>query len=259
MQLSFSIVGTGNMAWFLAERLNAAGHHFEGIYGRNLLAANEIVAQYPALIYSAPEAIPDKENHICLLAVKDDAIPAIAAQLHFQETVLVHTAGSVSIELLADAAVHYGVVWPVYSITRGRHFLRQDIPMVTQSNDHNPLTGILAVSISPLSGPMSEAQRFQLHMAAVFANNFTNHLIAVSESLCAGQHIAFDYLKPLIEQTFERLQQQSPGALQTGPARRGDQATQQKHMDLLQNQPELAAVYQSLSISIRKMYENHEQ
>ncbi|MBL7713026.1 MAG: DUF2520 domain-containing protein [Chitinophagaceae bacterium] len=259
MQLSFSIVGTGNMAWFLAERLSAAGHHFEGIYGRNLLAAQEIAAQYPTLIYTSLAEIPDREHHICLLAVKDDALPAIAAQLRFQETSLVHTAGSVSIAVLAPSAKHYGVIWPVYSITRSRHFLRQDVPLVTESNDGSTLIGTLAGSISGLSGAMGEAQRFQLHLSAVFANNFTNHLIAVSEQLCAGQHIAFDYLKPLIEQTFERLQHQSPQNLQTGPAIRGDEATQQKHRDLLKDQPELAAVYQSLSISIRKMYENHEQ
>lgn len=259
MQLSFSIVGTGNMAWFLAERLSAAGHHFEGIYGRSPLAAQEIAAQYPTLIYASLTEIPDRENHICLLAVKDDALPAIAAQLRFQETVLVHTAGSVSIDVLAGAAVHYAALWPVYSITRGRHFLRQDIPIVTQSNDGNVSVSALAASISPLSASMDEAQRFQLHLAAVFANNFTNHMIAVSEHLCAVRHIDFGYLKPLIEQTFERLQHQPAQNLQTGPAMRGDEATQQKHRDLLKDQPELAAVYRDLSISIRKMYENHEQ
>lgn len=261
IQLSFSIVGTGNMAWFLAEKLCAAGHHFEGIYGRSLLAAHDIAAQYPTLIYTALSEIPDRENHICLLAVNDDAIADVAAQLRFRDTVLAHTAGSVTIALLAGAAAHYGVLWPVYSITRSRHFLRNDIPLLIQANDAtgNSLISTLCDSISGLVSTVDETQRVQMHLAAVFANNFTNHVLALAERICAEQHLAFDYLKPLIEQTFERAQQQSPETLQTGPARRGDEATLKRHLDFLKDRPELAAVYERLSISIRKMYENLDQ
>jgi predicted short-subunit dehydrogenase-like oxidoreductase (DUF2520 family) len=260
--MNFSIVGTGNMAWFLAEKLSVAGHHFEGIYGRNIIAANEIASQYPTRIYSGPEEIPDKEDHICLLAVKDDAIGSIAAQVNFTETVLAHTAGAVSIKLLAGAAAQYGVVWPVYSITRNRHFLRDDIPLVTEGNNErsSSLIGMLSSSISRRTVALSETQRFRLHMAAVFANNFSNHVIALSEELCADQQIPFDYLKPLVEQTFERIAQHPAKDLQTGPAIRNDGVTMQKHMaSLKKERPQFAAVYESLSISIRKMYENDDQ
>lgn len=261
MQTQFSIIGTGNMAWFLAEKLCAAGHHFEGVFGRNLIAANELAAHYSGSIYTTPDEIQDTENHCCFIAVKDTAIAAIAAQLRFKKTILIHTAGASSIHLLQHGAQHYGAFWPIYSIVKTNHFLPNNIPIAVEGNDALAEQNILqlANSISGQAFPASETQRLSLHLSAVFANNFTNHLLAIAEDICAHENISFDYLKPILNQTFERLNSQSAKQSQTGPAIRGDETTMQQHLELLKTRQDLSSLYQTLSMSIRKMYEDGAQ
>ncbi|MES2478785.1 MAG: Rossmann-like and DUF2520 domain-containing protein [Bacteroidota bacterium] len=259
--MTFSIIGTGNMAYFLAEELSAAGHKFIGIWGRNTLAANKIAIQYPTLVYSSLQDIKDEEEHYCFIAIKDTAIAEIAAQLNFKHTTLIHTAGASPLQLLGNQTKHTGIFWPIYSIVADNLKTIKDIPIAIQGNNPQTENAILdlAKSITDKAFIANEEQRTHLHLAAVFANNFSNHLMAIAQEICIKQHLSFDYLKPIVEQTFERLKTKPAKNLQTGPAIRDDKMTMQKHIDLLKSNPEWALLYQSLSNSIRKMYSSSEE
>lgn len=259
--MNFSIIGTGNMAHFLADELCATGHVFKGIWGRNTLAANKIAIQYSTLVYSSLQDIKDEDGHYCFIAIKDTAIAGIAAQLSFKHTVLIHTAGASPLLLLGNQTKHTGIFWPVYSIVKEKLPAIKNIPIAVQGNNPETENAILhiAKSITDKAFVANEEQRTHLHLAAVFANNFSNHLIAVAQEICTQQHLSFDYLQPIVEQTFERLKTEKAKNLQTGPAIRDDKMTMQKHIDLLKGNTEWSLLYQSLSNSIRKMYSNSEE
>ena len=261
MQKSFSIIGTGNMAWFLAEKLSAAGHHFVGVYGRNKLEANRIAETFNGVAYHSFSEIKDSEYHFCFIAVKDNAIAAMASQMNCSKTILIHTAGASSIAILQASAKHYGSFWPIYSIVQTHTSLPKDIPIAIEGNNLDTQNALLelAKSFSNNAFAASEKQRNTLHLAAVFANNFTNHLLAIAEDICDSEKISFNYLKPILKQTFDRLSSQTAKESQTGPAIRADVASMQSHLDLLKNQENYRLLYQSLSDSIRKMYNQNEE
>lgn len=254
--MTYSIAGTGNMAWFLATRLNEAGWSCAGIYGRDTAAAAALAAHCGSSVLDSLQEVPDKEGHVCLLAVTDNAIAALAAGLHLHHAVLMHTSGTSSIDLLRGVAVHCAVFWPVYSIVRGQEPAAGILPVVWEANSGiaakgiKALIGVLAAYAFEADGP----QRKQLHLAAVFVNNFINHLAAIGQEICAVQALPFDLLRPLLQQTCERVLEQPAAGVQTGPARRGDTATMQRHLELLSAVPEWNAIYRDMSASIIKMY-----
>lgn len=249
------------MAFFLAKYLGGAGHQINGIWGRNIEAATSLANEFQTEIYDSLGSIIDEENHFCFIAIKDTAIESIASQLSFKNTVLVHTAGASSIGILDNAALNRAVFWPIYSITKENKINYRGIPIAVEGNSEIIGQKVLKVaqSISEKAFVATESQRAHLHLAAVFANNFCNHLLTIADEICSKETIPFDYLKPIIEQTFERLKTEQSKNLQTGPAIRDDKMTMQKHLKLLKTNTDWALVYESLSASIRKMYGSNEE
>src|SRR5438105_1373649 len=126
--MTFSIIGTGNIAWFLGSRLAAAKHTCTGVYGRDVRAARELA---DALLCDNAGSIPEVTDglaDVCFIAVSDTAIAGIAEGLSLKQTVLVHTAGAVSLDVIRPAASDAAVLWPVYSITKSDPPTHRDIP-----------------------------------------------------------------------------------------------------------------------------------
>lgn len=253
--MTYYIVGTGNTAWFLATKLHAAGHFCKGIYGRDIAKATELANTIATNAYELTNEIPDDAD-VCILAVSDSAIEEISDKLHFSETLLLHTAGAVSSSVLKDAAKYYGVIWPIYSITKNQLPETRNIPSAIEVNniDCSTLIHTIAASFTDNVYKADSDKRKRMHLAAVFSNNFSNHLFAVAEKMCAENGIPFSTMIPIIAQTAERINNQSPSTLQTGPAKRNDTATMQEHLQLLNQYPEWEEMYKSISASILKMY-----
>lgn len=253
--MTFYIVGTGNTAWFLATRLVKSGHTCKGVYGRNIVHATELADAVNAPSLDRISDIKDDAD-ACILAITDHAITEVASGFSFKHTVLIHTAGSVSREALEPYAENAGVLWPIYSIVRDNLPLHNNVPIAVTGNnaytDH--ILQQLASSVTDISYTVSWEQRQWLHLCAVLCNNFTNHMMAVSEEICHSQHIPFSLLYPIISQTADRVSQASPRVLQTGPAKRGDMITIEKHLQLLQQNQDWQELYKALTASIDKMY-----
>lgn len=259
--MKFTIIGTGNMAHFLAKELSAAGHSFQGIWGRNNSAAILLAKQYNTVAHNELQDIKDEDGHFCFLAIRDTAIATFAEQFQLKKSTLIHTAGASSIQMLGEHNQNKAVFWPIYSIVSDNMESASHIPIVVEGNTPETEKAVLSIaeSISQKAFIASESQRLHLHLAAVFTNNFCNHLMSIAQEICTHQHISFDYLQPIIAQTFERLKTESAKDVQTGPAIRDDKMTMQKHLELLKDSPEWALLYQSLSASIRKMYKGNEE
>jgi predicted short-subunit dehydrogenase-like oxidoreductase (DUF2520 family) len=253
--MNFNLIGSGNTASFFAQKLSAAGHTCIGIYSRNEETAGELALEVRSKVYQSLSEIKDGAD-VCIVAISDNAIKDISKQLSFRDTVLLHTAGSVDMDVLSTAAKYIGVIWPVYSIVKYKLPDHRHIPCVYEASTEKAREAIMAIgqTFTNILNEASADQRRWLHLSAVLSNNFTNHLMGIAEQICKNQQIPFSMLIPILQQTFERVASASPYEVQTGPARRGDDAIIRKHMDMLQSHPEWQNLYQSITSSIEKMY-----
>ncbi|THU32411.1 DUF2520 domain-containing protein [Niastella caeni] len=248
------IIGTGNVATILGKRFLAADHEIIQVCGRNALHAEEL-----ADILSATSTTdlkqPDLSADIYVMAVSDGAIASVAAELRLDKKLVVHTAGAVSKNILSACSRNYGVLYPLQSLRSELNEL-PDIPFLVDGNTEDDLALIteFANSISHQVQQAGDEQRLKLHVAAVMVSNFTNHLYALAKAYCLHEKVDFSMLLPLITAVAERLHEYEPVAIQTGPALRNDEATIQKHLELLQDHPSLKIIYTLFTESIRKMY-----
>lgn len=258
--MTFYIVGTGNTAWFMATRLVKAGHTCMGIYGRQKDRAEQLAKAIKAPVLNSLSDIGDDAD-CCILAITDHAIKDVAGNFSFQQTTLVHTAGSVNRTVLEPFAQHTGVLWPIYSIVKDNLPKHREVPVTIKGNTEHAEDVLLqlATSITDIYYTISWEQRQWLHLCAVLCNNFTNHMMAVSEQICHKQHVPFSLLYPIVTQTAERIRQSSPKLLQTGPAKRNDMITIDRHLGLLGQNPEWMALYKAITTSIEKMYGNDKE
>lgn len=255
--MTFSIIGTGNTAWFMATRLAAAGFSCTGIYGRNVDSARSLADRIGSTSYDLSNGVNDDAD-ICILAVSDHAIGEVVASLPFSKAVLVHTAGSVNINVIKDAAKHTGVIWPVYSIVKNNLPGTKDIPIVWEASDE-PAKKVISATVNAITNISHEAdsgQRISLHLTAVISNNFTNHLFAIAEQICVERNLPFTLLYPIIQQSVNRLASLSPATQQTGPAKRHDTVTMHRQLDMLRQHPQWQRIYEAISVSIMEMYKD---
>lgn len=245
------IIGTGNTATVLGKKLKGAGHRIVQVFGRDAEAASALAYQLgtgSANYWS----VVNRNADIYLLAVSDIAIEELKKELQFGDKILVHTAASVSKTLLKDTALHFGVFYPLQTLKKSSRHL-PDMPIVIDASDGQTLEQLekLGLSISNNVVEGDDEFRLKLHLAAVFCNNFTNHIYALMESYCQKEGIDFKLLIPLIEETAAGLHEMPATEAQTGPAIRQDGATIEKHLQLLENHPQLKAVYSLMTRSIQ--------
>jgi predicted short-subunit dehydrogenase-like oxidoreductase (DUF2520 family) len=244
------IIGTGNTATVLGRKLQAAGHSIVQVFGRNSSDASELAYELNTESTNYWNIV-SRSADIYIIAVSDIAIQEVLTELQLPDKTIVHTAASVSKDILKNVTSHYGVFYPLQSLKKETHYL-PDIPIIIDASDKATLHELemLGQTISDNVVEANDEQRLKLHLAAVIVNNFVNHLYALAEEFCEKEGIDFRLLLPLIKETAARVEQLSPGMSQTGPAVRNDLATIQKHLALLENHPRLSVFYNAFSESI---------
>jgi predicted short-subunit dehydrogenase-like oxidoreductase (DUF2520 family) len=251
--MTFNIIGTGNVASFLGTRLVTARHQCTGVYSRDANAAKKFAEALLCDKYGTITDVEDGAADICFLAVSDSAVGIIAAQLSFKQTVLVHTAGAVTIEAIKTGASDCGILWPVYSILKNNLPTHRKIPCAWEASTDKAKRFVLSMGHA-ITDELFEArydQRKWLHLAAVMSNNFITHLMAICEQVCADNKLPFSTLMPIIEQTFDRIKQYSPQTLQTGPAMRHDTTTINAQLSILESHPHWQKIYAAMTESIQ--------
>ena len=191
-----------------------------------------------------------KNVDLYLLAVSDESIIPVSSSLP-EEAFVIHTAGCVSLDAITQKRA--GVFYPLQSFSEGRDIDFSNIPIGIESKINTDLNLLknLAKNIKASAFEMDSKQREQLHLAAVFVNNFTNHLFLEAEEICKKNALSFDILKPIIKETFEKIEILSPQNTQTGPALRRDEKTIKKHLNLI-NSPNLKSIYKIFTLAIQK-------
>lgn len=250
---SIVLIGSGNLAEALAHALSRTKDvEFRQIFARNRERGEALAALSGATWTSEPAELSAADLYI--LAVSDAAIGPLAENLPIPAgAAVVHTAGGIGIEALPARFNRRGVFYPLQTFTKGRNVNFAEIPIFVEGNDE-AFTSELEIFARKLSRTIyrtDSAQRVRLHLAAVFACNFVNHLYALGGEVLHGTGLPFDVLKPLITETAAKaVDSGDPLQVQTGPAIRGDQPTQQRHEALLADDPKLRQIYELLSQDI---------
>ena len=190
------------------------------------------------------------EADLYIIAVSDDAIGVISSQLPFKNRLVVHTSGSVPLHAL-DEDNRKGVFYPLQTFTKNKAVDFKIIPICLESENATDyqLLDKVAKSISEKVFAINSEQRKALHVAAVFVNNFTNHLYQIGQEICEENQVPFEILKPLIAETANKIIVLSPEEAQTGPAKRNDTATIEAHEAFL-SQANHLNIYKTLTQSI---------
>ncbi|MEZ4901213.1 MAG: Rossmann-like and DUF2520 domain-containing protein [Spirosomataceae bacterium] len=261
MRISF--VGAGNVAWHLAQALEHAGHHIIEVYSRDTRNARRLVNK----LYDT-HVVPDLDfaessAELLILAMPDDALADVISHIVLPENcMVVHTSGTKTlieldslISIYSDVPAQTGVFYPLQTFSKEVPIDFADIPMCIEASNPQAEQVLiqLAHDISNVVYLVSSEERRILHVAAVFACNFTNHLLSIAERLLRAENLTFDLLKPLIQETIRKaLEVPNPAMVQTGPARRGDLQTIDQHLKYLEQYPQWQGLYEVLSESIRK-------
>ncbi|OON66885.1 Rossmann-like and DUF2520 domain-containing protein [Hymenobacter sp. CRA2] len=259
MPTPFTIIllGAGRVASQLAPALASAGHRLAAVWSRHEASARAVAAPLGGAVLSGPApdftALPSADLY--LLAVPDHAAPAVISAARFPAGALVaHTSGALPLALFAaQPAVRGGVFYPLQTFSPGRVIDWPAVPMCLEAADEAGMHTLTAVAhtLSQRVLAVGSAQRQQLHVAAVFASNFTNHLLGLADALLSEARLPADLLHPLVRETVGKALANPPFSVQTGPAVRHDEATIATHLAALAAHPSWQTLYAQLTASIQ--------
>jgi predicted short-subunit dehydrogenase-like oxidoreductase (DUF2520 family) len=247
------LLGSGNLATQLGNALRQTGFHITQVYSPNLKHAKTLATQLKAKAISSIGQIEGNAD-LYILAVKDDVIQGLAKRLHLGDKLVVHTSGSMPRDILDPASTSTGVFYPLQTLSRERKAMWQHIPICIEANTKSGklLLEKIASRLSERVIPLNSQARRQLHLAAVFACNFSNHMYSIAELLLKKEKLSYRLLAPLIMETAQKAMEMGPRAAQTGPALRADQKTMKKHLKMLSGYKDYQKLYRTISLSIRK-------
>lgn len=251
--MNITLIGTGNVATVLGRKLNDCGHTIVQVLSRNESAAKEMAQSLGAVEGDLKQPILAQTDFI-IMAVPDQSIEILASQLIMNDhAILLHTAGSISIQILEKYATRFGVFYPLQTL-RKEAIIIPEIPILIEANKPEVLKEIkdLAVSISEKVIEADAIDRQQIHVAAVWVNNFTNHINSIAFQFCQEKGLDFALLHPLVMETSRKIMIGNPAFHQTGPAKRGDESTMKQQIASMNHHPDWQELYQMLSDSIQK-------
>jgi predicted short-subunit dehydrogenase-like oxidoreductase (DUF2520 family) len=256
--VSVALIGAGNVAWHLAPALDNTGYAVRAVYSRKSKNASALAERlYQAKAVTELD-FSESPAEVFLLCVSDDAIPEVLKELVLPSSaILAHVSGSQPLSILGtNITSRTGVFYPLQTFTKNRKINFQDIPFFIESEDASTEKVLMAMakSLSKKVVRITSSERKALHVAAVFAANFTNHMLTLSKEIMVNNQLKFDYLKPLIAEALNKGLEIGPENAQTGPAKRGDLEVLDAHMAFLAADEKVAEIYKLVSQHILDSY-----
>ena len=245
--IQVTIIGSGNVARHLIQAFSKTAEiELVQVFSRKQAAVADIVNSHKIISdYNQLQKVD-----LIIIAISDDAIAEVSHQIPFENQLVVHTSGSVAMSTL-NAKNRKGVFYPLQTFSKSKEIDFKIIPICleAENNSDYQLLETVAKSISEVIYQVNSEQRKALHVAAVFVSNFVNHLYQMGNEICIENNLSFDILKPLIQETANKILMLSPKEAQTGPAKRNDTQTINAHLSFIkdENQKE---IYKLLTKSI---------
>jgi predicted short-subunit dehydrogenase-like oxidoreductase (DUF2520 family) len=257
--MNVSIIGSGNLAWHLAPALDNVGFVVKEVYSRNPQYAEQLTSRLYQAEVKATLDFSTSDSSLFIIAASDDAIKSIAQEIILpDEAILVHTSGSQPLsELEFSATTNVGVFYPLQTFSKQKKVDFKNTPIFIESNNEETEEALMLIgkSISDHVRKIASGERQALHVAAVFASNFTNHMLAISKDIMQQNGLDYDWLKPLILEAIQKSLTLDPESAQTGPAKRGDLEILDKHLDFLKEDASVAEIYKIVSQHIVDRYQ----
>jgi len=244
--MDVTIIGAGNVATHFFKIFDKRRITVSAIWSRNIENANAIS---PSLATDSLD-FSDSKSNIFIIAIKDDAILSILDNIILPDNItVVHTSGSVEMDIFKAKSDNYGIIYPLQTFSKIREIDFFEIPILVEASNEKTLIELktLAQLISQNVQKCNSEQRRQIHLAAVFASNFTNKLLGVSKDILAEKDLDFNLLKPLVQEQINKAFELTPEKAQTGPAIRGDEKTIAKHLEMLDDDSENQELYELIS------------
>jgi predicted short-subunit dehydrogenase-like oxidoreductase (DUF2520 family) len=247
--IKVAIIGSGKLAQNLLRACCLNKFEVTALWARNTKKAEELAHNFKVPLAGSLQAA-SVQTDIVFLAISDNAIEELAAIINTQ-AIVVHCSGILPASILKTNA-NYGVFWPIQTFSETRTLDFNEIPIAIEASDeeNKRILEVVADTLGQKAIMVNEGQRQHLHLAAVFVNNFSNHLFSLMHDFLGKNHLDFKYLLPLISETAEKLKVLSPAEAQTGPASRGDENSMEIHRKILVNEPKLLEIYDLISKSI---------
>ncbi len=246
------LIGSGNVATQLGLALAEKGFDILQIYSKTHAHANELAKKLNSSPTNQINKIrPDADIYI--ISVSDNAILEVAEALPHENIFIVHTSGSTPMDIFKNKWEKYGVLYPLQTLSKSVKCDFSNIPLCLEASDRKSLERIIesGKKISRRVYHIDSEQREYLHIAAVFASNFTNHMYAIANDILEKKDIPFDILHLLLEETLRKAKSNNPAKVQTGPAIRGDNRIIDKHTEKLSSLPAYQKIYNFISQSIQ--------
>lgn len=245
------ILGSGNVAYHLAKAFKEKNIPISQIFGRNENDLKEI-----SKLFEIPYSVSDlADADFYLIAVNDDSIPEISKKIIKENCIVAHTSGSLPKEIL-EGNYRNASFYPLQTFSKSKNLNYSEIPFFIEAENENDLKVLenLALKVSENVMKSDYEKRKYIHLTAVFACNFVNHLFARAKEISDSQEIPFQYFLPLIKETTSKIDIMDPKQAQTGPAVRNDEKILQLHEDLIKEEEHLK-IYKIMNESIKKMYD----
>lgn len=254
------IIGAGNVGTHMAIALKQQGVHIQQIVSRTMKSAVELASKMECAFTTDISEIYTQAD-IYFVCVSDRAIQQVIRQLKVGDKLVIHASGSIGIDVFYDYVQNYGVVYPMQTFSKFKDINYKEIPFFIEANssENEAVLYNFLKKISPHVSVVNSQQRCIIHLCAVFACNFTNHMCTISEKLLKEQKIKFDVFKPLLRETFDKITKYSPFVSQTGPAMRNDTQVINKHLDVLSEFPEIQEIYRVISQNIISTHSKNEE
>ncbi len=257
MSLDFCFIGAGNLATQLAKALQIEGNFISQVYSRTEKSARELGEILSAKYITEMGGI-DRSADVYFVALTDSALEEVLSHIDFGDKLVVHCSGSLPLAVLNKHSKNTGVFYPLQTFSKTRNVDFRTIPVFVEANtpENEQILSNLAGQISDSVQLLNSEKRKALHLSAVFACNFVNHLYTVSSEILRSKNIPFEVLKPLILETAQKVQDMTPESAQTGPAVRFDENIISAHLKELEVSNGYHQLYSLLSKSI---FEHHKK
>ncbi|MBW7675310.1 Rossmann-like and DUF2520 domain-containing protein [Chryseobacterium chendengshani] len=244
------IIGSGNVAYHLAKAFTQNSIPLAQVFGRNVDDLNKISQEF-----HVPFSTDILENaDLYIICVNDGSVEDVSRLITKKDCLVAHTSGSLPKEILSGK-YRKSSLYPLQTFSKSKELDYSKIPFFieTENKEDKNLLFKLASQISENVIESSHEKRKYIHLTAVFACNFVNHLFSRAKEISDGQEIPFNYFLPLIDETVKKIHEIEPRSAQTGPAVRNDIKVLQLHEQLLTD--ESLEIYKTMNHSIKKMYE----
>ena len=256
--MKIAIIGTGNVATFLIEKVRNTDWTIIQIIGKDAIKNNNFLLP-ENLKYSNQIEDLDKNVDVVLVCVTDNVVLSVINKISIENRLIIYFSGSLPLHIFQNRSNTIACIWPIFSIQKNNIPTAADLPLIISYLEsipiiHQKLFMEIVAAISNNYNILNDHQKEVLHLCATITNNFSNHLFTIAKDILDKENIEFKSLLPLILNTTEKLRNSEPNKNQTGAAIRGDSTTMQKHEALLLDNPQNVELYKLMSKLIMEYY-----